>query len=94
MQRYLNLKITNIIYSVEVLSFTIKEVTLTDIDEKIFYDALIDFLKDLLYFKQVTIRIELIKSNLSNELNNYVGTGVITYEEYNPIQYTEYLEED
>lgn len=94
MQRYLNLKITNIIYSVEVLSFTIEEVTLTDIDEKIFYDALIDFLEALLYFKNVSIRIELINLHLSNELNNYIGTGVISYEEYRPIQYTEYLEEE
>lgn len=94
MQRYLNLKITNIIYSVEVLSFTIEEVTLVDIDEKIFYDALIDFLEALLYFKNVNIRIELINLHLSNELNNFVGSGAITYEEYRPIQYTEYIEEE
>lgn len=94
MKRYLNLKITNLIYSVEVLSFTIEEVTLTDIDEKIYYDALIDFLNALLYFKSVNIRIELIKLNLSNELKNYIGKGVITYEEYKPIQYTEEIEEE
>ena len=89
MQRYLNLKITNIIYTVEVLSLTIEEVTLEDIDEKIFYDALIDFLEALLYFKHVNVRIELIKLHLSNELNNFVGSGIITYEEYKPIQYIE-----
>lgn len=94
MKHYLNMKITNEIYSVQILSFTIEEVTLTDIDEKIFHDALIDFLNALLYFKSVTIRIELIKLNLSNSLNNYIGAGTITYEEFNPIQYTEYLEEE
>lgn len=89
MQRYLNLEITNIIYSVEVLSFTIKEVNLVDIDEKIFYDSLIAFLEALLYFKSVDIRVELINLHLSNELNNYVGAGIITYKECNPVQYIE-----
>jgi hypothetical protein len=94
MKRYLNLKITRETYSIQVLSFTLEEVTLTDIDEKIFYDALLDFLEALLYFKTADIKIELIKLYISNEPNNCIGTGIITYEEYKPTQYIENLEEE
>ena len=92
MKRYLNLNIIESTYTVEVLILTIEEVTLVDIDEKIFYEALIDFLKALLYFKNITITVELINLHISNELSNYLGTGVVTYEEYRPNLYVE--EED
>ena len=89
MRRYLNLNIIELIYTVEELSFTIEVVNLVNIDEKIFYDALVDFLKALLYFKNLNIKIELINLNISNELYNYLGTGVVTYEEFRPEVYIE-----
>ncbi len=85
MKRYLDLNITNIRYTVKKLSFTIPEITLIDIDEKIYYDALIDFLSALLYFREADIKIELINLWLSNTLRNYTGAQIITYKEYTAV---------
>lgn len=88
-QKYLELDIYDIQYTVKKLSFTIREVNLVDIDEKVFYDSLIDFLEALLYFGEVTIRIENIKLWLSNTLQNYIGEKTITYKEYTTVRYGE-----
>lgn len=76
-------------YTVELLKFTIKEVTLTEIDEKIYYDSLIDFLNALLYFRKVDIKIELIKLHLGNSLHNYTGSCIVTYKDYTTVRYNE-----
>lgn len=87
MKKYLNLKITDIVYTVQNLSFTIEEIELSDIDEKVFYDSLIDFLEALLYFGKADIKIELIKLKLSNTLHNYTGANIVTYKEYTTVEY-------
>ena len=89
MNKYLGFEITDIVYTVKNLSFTIKEVTLVDIDEKVFYDALIDFLEALLYFDKVDIRIELINLWISNKLTNYTGANIVTYKDYTTVNYDE-----
>ena len=75
MKKYLGLRIKddNIFYNVRELRFTIEEVTLSEIDENIYYEALIDFLEALLYFGSASITIDLINLNISNTLKNYTG---------------------
>ena len=85
---YLGLEMTYK-YTVESLKITIKEITLTEIDEKIYYDALIDFLNALLYFRKVEIKIELIKLHLGNSLHNYTGSCIVTYKDYTTVRYNE-----
>lgn len=87
MKDYLGLQVTDIKYTVQELSFTIKEIELTDIDESVFYESLIDFLEALLYFRNVKIKIELIKLNLGNTLKNYTGANIVTYKEYTTVRY-------
>ena len=89
MGKYLGLDIKNFEYTVKTLKFTITEITLVDIDEKIYYDALIDFLSALLYFGKAEIRIEKIKLYLSNTLRNYTGVNIETYQEYTAVSYDE-----
>ena len=89
MKSYLGLEFTECVYTVKTLKLTIKEVTLTEIDEKIYYDALVDFLSALLYFGEVEIRIELIKLHLGNSLHNYTGACIVTYKEYTTVRYNE-----
>ena len=89
MKKYLGFEITDIVYTVKNLSFTIKEVTLVDIDEKVFYDSLIDFLSALLYFDKVDIKIELINLWISNKLINYTGANIVTYKDYTTVNYDE-----
>lgn len=90
MKSYLGLEFEGpIVYTVKTLKFTIKEVTLTEIDEKIYYDALLDFLKALLYFQKAEIKIELIKLHLGNTLHNFTGAHIITYKEYTTVRYDE-----
>ena len=78
---------TDIVYTVKTLSFTIREITLTEIDEKIYYDALLDFLSALLYFRKAEIKIELIKLHLGNSLHNFTGACIVTYKEYTTVKY-------
>lgn len=87
MKKYLGLEITDIIYTVNTLRFTIKEITLTEIDERVFYNALIDFLNALLYFRKAEIKIELINLHLGNSLHNFTGACIVTYKEYTTVRY-------
>ena len=87
MKKYLNLEIDNITYNVKTLSFTISEVILVDIDEKVFYDSLIDFLNALLYFGSANIQIDVIKLHIANTLYNYTGANIVTYKEYTTVNY-------
>lgn len=92
MQKYLNLEITEIRYTVKTLSFEIAEIDLFDIDENIYYDSLLDFLNALLYFgdgENLTIKIKKINLWLSNKLQNYIGERTITYKEYTTEEYGE-----
>lgn len=86
MKKYLNLEMTYN-YTVKNLSITISEVTLSDIDEGIYYNALMDFLKALLYFDSAVITINLINLQLSNTLRNYTGVHIVTYKEYTTVNY-------
>lgn len=86
MNKYLNLGMTYT-YTVKTLDLTISEVTLSDIDEKIYYNALMDFLKALLYFDSAVITIDLVKLQLSNTLRNYTGAHIVTYKEYTTVKY-------
>lgn len=88
-KKYLDFEITDIVYTVKNLSFTIREVTLIDIDEKIFYDSFIEFLSTLLYFDKINIRIELINLWISNKLTNYTGANIVTYKDYTTVNYDE-----
>lgn len=87
MRKYLGFEINNLVYTVKELSFTISEVTLSDIDESVFYNSLIDFLSALLYFSSVNIKIELIRLQISNKLKNYTGAHIVTYKEYITVEY-------
>ena len=89
MKKYLGLRIKddNIFYNVRELRFTIEEVTLSEIDENIYYEALIDFLEALLYFGSASITIDLINLNISNTLKNYTGAHIETYKEYTTVRY-------
>lgn len=88
MKRYLELEFEDpIVYTVNTLRFTIKEITLTEIDEKIYYEALLDFLGALLYFRKAEIKIELIKLHLGNSLHNFTGACIVTYKEYTAVRY-------
>lgn len=84
---YLGLGIRDIKYTVKNLSFTIPEITLTDIDENVFYDALVDFLEALLYFKDLKIKIETVNLQLENTLYNHTGARVVTYKKYTAKEY-------
>jgi hypothetical protein len=86
MKSYLGLDI-EYKYTVKNLKLTIKEITLTEIDEKVYYDSLVDFLKALLYFQNVEIKIELIKLHLGNTLHNFTGAHIVTYKEYTTVRY-------
>ena len=87
MKKYLGLEIYDIKYTVKFLGFTIKEITLVDIDENIYYQALLDFLKALLYFMDSKIKIDVINLWLSNTLRNYIGANIVTYKEYTTVNY-------
>ena len=87
MEKYLGLHITDIVYTVKILSFTIPEITLSDVDEKVWYDSLLDFLNTLLYFDTLRIKIELINLHISNTLRNYIGANSVTYKEYTTVRY-------
>lgn len=89
MGKYLELDIKDFEYTVKTLKFTITEITLVDIDEKIFYNALLDFLSALLYFGKAEIKIEKINLHLSNTLRNYTGVNIETYQEYTAVSYDE-----
>lgn len=87
MKKYLKLDMRDVVYTVRLLRFTIESVTLSDIDEAIYYSALIDFLEALLYFANVDIKINIINLELSNTLRNYIGVHITTYKEYTAVRY-------
>lgn len=87
MKKYLGLNLNDIVYTVKELNFTISEVRLSDIDEKVFYESLMDFLRALLYFGEARIRIEVIHLLLSNTLKNYTGASIETYKKYTTVRY-------
>lgn len=87
MREYLGLKIEDLSYTVKQLNFTLREIELVDIDENVFYNSLIDFLRALLYFGESNIRIGVVKLELSNTIHNYIGANIVTYKEYTTVQY-------
>ena len=82
MKKYLDLRITDIKYTTKYLKLEISEVTLRDIDEKVFYDSLFDFLEALLYFENLDIKIGIINLMLGNTLRNNVSGCIVTYKSY------------
>lgn len=78
--KYLNIKIKNIVYTAETISFEVEEITTYNINT--FINSLRNFLSALLYYGELTSTIEMINLIIKGEIHTNVSSGIIRYKEF------------
>ena len=79
-EKYLGIKLNNIIYTAETISFEIEEIKTNNIN--VFINSLRNFLSALLYFGEISSTIKMINLIIKGDIHTNVSTGIIRYKEY------------
>lgn len=79
-EKYLGIKLNNIIYTAETISFEIEEIKTNNIN--VFINSLRNFLSALLYFGEISSTIKMINLIIKGDIHTNVSTGIIRYKEH------------
>lgn len=78
MKKYLNLKMNeDFFYSPKKIRLSFKE--LNTLNDSLFYDLLLNFLNELLYFNSSVINVSTSNLDLKDSVENTIGCKMITY---------------
>jgi hypothetical protein len=78
MKKYLNLKMNeDFFYSPKKIRLSFKE--LNTLNDSLFYDLLLNFLNELLYFNSSVINVSTSNLDLKDSVENTIGCEMITY---------------
>ena len=79
-EKYLGIKLKNIVYTAETISFEVEEIKTFNINS--FVNSLRNFLSTLLYYGELTSTIEMIILIIKGEIHTNVSSGIIRYKEF------------
>lgn len=79
-EKYLGIKLKNIVYTAETISFEVEEIETFNINS--FVNSLRNFLSALLYYGELTSTIEMINLIIKGEIHTNVSSGIIRYKEF------------
>jgi hypothetical protein len=79
-EKYLGIKLNNIVYTTETISFEIEKVETYNINT--FINSFKNFLNALLYYGDLKSSIEMINLIIRGEIHSNVSTGIIRYKEF------------
>jgi hypothetical protein len=79
-EKYLGIKLNNVTYTAETISFEIEEIKTYNIN--VFINSLRNFLNALLYFGELSSTLEMINLIIKGEIHTNVSTGIIRYKEF------------
>ena len=79
-EKYLGIKLKNIVYTAETISFEVEEIETFNINS--FVNSLRNFLSTLLYYGELTSTIEMINLIIKGEIHTNVSSGIIRYKEF------------
>lgn len=79
-EKYLNIKLKNIIYTADTISFEIEKIDTYNINT--FVNSLRNFLSALLYYGELTSTIEMINLIIKGEIHTNVSSGIVRYKEF------------
>jgi hypothetical protein len=79
-EKYLGMKLNNIEYTAETISFEIEGIETYNINT--FVNSLRNFLSALLYYGELTSTIEMINLIIKGEIHTNVSSGIIRYKEF------------
>lgn len=79
-EKYLNIKLRNITYTAETISFEVEAIETYNINT--FINSLRNFLSALLYYGELTSTLEMINLIIKGEIHTNVTSGIIRYKEF------------
>lgn len=79
-EKYLGIKLKNIVYTAETISFEVEGIETYNINS--FINSLRNFLSALLYYGELTSTIEMINLIIKGEIHTNVSSGIIRYKEF------------
>ena len=79
-EKYLGIKLKNIVYTAETISFEVEGIETYNINS--FINSLRNFLSALLYYGELTSTIEMINLIIKGEIYTNVSSGIIRYKEF------------
>lgn len=79
-EKYLGIKLKNIVYTAETISFDVEEIKTYNIN--VFINSFRNFLSALLYFGELSSTLEMINLIIKGEIHTNVSTGIVRYTEH------------